>query len=162
MISLATLKELEEIDELAVRVITNMTLLKIPQWTLSYPRSKHYFRDVIDGSLYIYKEDQKILGVMTVLPDDEPTYKTITGWLRNNSLVIHRMLVDPSIQKKGIAQKLLNFAITKGIKEHYHSIKIDTHLENYKMRNFLGKNDFQEIGYLSCINRQAYEKILEE
>jgi len=162
VISLATLKELEEIDELAVCVITNMTQLKIPQWTLDYPRSKHYFKDVIDGSLYIYKEDQKILGVMTLLLDDEPAYRTINGWLREKSLVIHRLLVDPATQKNGIAQKLLEFAITKGINENYHSIKIDTHLENYKMRNFLGKNDFQEIGYLSCINRQAYEKILEE
>jgi GNAT superfamily N-acetyltransferase len=162
VISLAVLNELEEIDELAVRVITNMAEFKIPQWALDYPRSKHYFKDVVDGALYVYKENDKILGVMTLLPEDDPAYKTISGWIKDKSLVIHRVLVDPSAHKKGIAQKLFDFAVAKGIKDHYHSIKIDTHLENYKMRNFLGKNNFQDIGYLSCINRQAYEKVLEE
>lgn len=162
MISLGALNQLEEIDELAVRVITHMADSKIPQWTLEYPRSKHYFKDVVDGSLYIYKENNKILAVMALMPDNEPAYKTITGWFKERSLVIHRLIVDPTTQKKGIAQKLFDFAFDKAIKESYLSIKIDTHLENYKMRSFLTKNDFQEIGYLSCIDRQAYEKVLEE
>jgi len=162
VISFAELKDLEEIDKLAVRVITNMSALKIPQWTLDYPRSTHYFKDVVDDSLYIYKDDQKIVGVMCLQHENEEAYKTITGWIKENSLVIHRVIVDPSSQKKGIAQQLLDFAIAKGKKEQYQSIKIDTHLDNYRMRNFLEKNNFQEIGYLSCINRQAYEKVLEE
>lgn len=162
MISLATLNDLEEIDDLAVRVIKNMAKLNIPQWTLDYPRSKHYFKDVIDGALYVYRENREILGVMSLLQEDELAYKTITGWIKDNSLVIHRLLISPLSESKGIAQNLLDFAVKKGNAENYQSIKMDTHLDNYKMRNFLGKNNFQEIGYLSSIDRQAYEKVLEE
>ncbi|AIO19191.1 Acetyltransferase (GNAT) family protein [Candidatus Izimaplasma bacterium HR1] len=162
MISLALLKDLEEIDELAVKVINHMALAKIPQWTLNYPRKAHYFKDVINNCLYIYKEDNVILGAMTILPENDPPYKTIDGWLKDKSLVIHRLIVDPDNSKKGVAQELFNYGYILGINEDYQSIKIDTHLDNYKMRNFLKKNNFQEIGYLACINRQAYEKVLEE
>ncbi len=162
MISLAQLKDLEEIDELAISVISDMSKSNIPQWTLDYPRSKHYFKDVVSQSLYIYKEEGKILGVMTILPENDPPYQTIKGWLKEKSIVIHRVLVDPTARKKGIAQKLLDYAVKIGRDLNFQSIKIDTHLENYKMRNFLTKNNFQEIGYLECIDRQAYEKVLEE
>ena len=162
MISLALLKDLEEIDELAVKTITHMTESKIPQWTLKYPRKDHYFKDVISNALYIYKEDNKILGAMTILPENDPPYQTISGWLKEKSLVIHRVIVDPDKSKKGIAQTLINYAFELGRTLEYESIKIDTHLENFKMRNFLHKNGFKEIGYLACINRQAYEKVLEE
>ncbi len=162
MISLALLKDLEEIDALAVKTIKHMTTSNIPQWTLNYPRKDHYFKDVINNALYIYKEDEKILGAMTVLPENDPPYKTIDGWLKEKSLVIHRVIVDPDYAKKGIAQTLLDYVFELGKTCEYESIKIDTHLENYKMRNFLHKNGFIEIGYLACINRQAYEKVLEE
>ena len=162
MISLALLKDLEEIDELAVKAINNMALSNIPQWTLNYPRKAHYFKDVVNNCLYIYKDKGKILGAVTILPENDPPYQTIDGWLKEKSLVIHRLIVDPDNSKKGIAQALFNYAYSMGINEDYESIKIDTHLKNYKMRNFLTKNDFKEIGYLACIDRQAYEKVLEE
>ena len=162
MISLALLKDLEEIDNLAVKTIQHMSKSDIPQWTLKYPRKEHYYKDVISNALYIYKEDGVILGAMTILPENDPPYKTIDGWLKEKSLVIHRVIVDPENSKKGIAQKLLNYAFELGKTMEYESIKIDTHLENYKMRNFLHKNGFVEIGYLACINRQAYEKVLGE
>ena len=161
MITLATNKDLEEIDQLAVLVIDDMQLSNIPQWTHSYPRKVHYTDDVLTQTLYIYKDNNKILGVMACRPENDPPYQTITGWLCEKSLVLHRILVHPQYRKSGIAQLLLDFAINKGIKEGYQSIKIDTHLDNYKMRRFLAKNDFIDIGYLEIIDRQAYEKILE-
>ena len=162
MILLAQHKDLDEIDALAVRAITNMASSKIPQWTLEYPRKKHYQPDIDKNALYIYKEEGKILGAMTILPENDPPYQTITGWKKEKSIVIHRVIVEPTSQKKGIAQKLMNHAKEIAIQGKYQSIKIDTHLENYKMRRFLEKNDFEEIGYLEVIDRQAYEYVLEE
>ena len=72
------------------------------------------------------------------------------------------MLVHPIARKKGIASKLLNKVIEIGKLGNYESIKIDTHIENYKMRKFLKKNGFIELEYLEIIDRLAYEKVLEE
>ena len=77
-------------------------------------------------------------------------------------MVIHRVLVDPTVQKKGIAKQLLDFAKVQAMRQGFESIKIDTHLENYKMRNFLQKNGFIEGDYIEVMDRIAYEFILEE
>lgn len=164
MIRLALLNDLEEIDQLALRVIEDMKQSGIPQWEPTYPRKSHYFQDVTKDALFVYEMNNQILGVITILPENDPPYETIDGWLcdHTNSLVIHRVLVDPDIRQKGIAQAMMDFAIQQGLHEGYQSIKIDTHHDNYKMRAFLEKNKFVYIGYLECINREAYERLLEE
>jgi GNAT superfamily N-acetyltransferase len=160
MIKNATYQDLAEIDALAVRTIEHMALSNIPQWTLAYPRLKHYKPDINQEALYIYKEESKIIGAMTILPENDPPYQTISGWKKEKSLVIHRVIVDPNYQHQGVAQKLMDYAKKMAKDLGYESIKIDTHLKNYKMRRFLEKNHFVEIGYLAVIDRQAYEYVL--
>ena len=72
------------------------------------------------------------------------------------------MLGHPEYRKLGIAKVFIDNAIMLCKKGNYESIKIDTHLENYKMRNFLKKNGFVELDYLETIDRLAYEYVLED
>ena len=162
MLTNGTLEDLKELDELAVLVINDMKKSLIPQWELDYPRYDNFLGDVKTRSLYLYKVNGKIVGSCTVLPENDPPYKTIDSWIKNNSLVIHRMLVHPSYRKEGIAKVFIDNAIKLCIERNYESIKTDTHLENYKMRNFLKKNGFIELDYLSTIDRLAYEYVLED
>ena len=162
MITYATFDDLFELDELAEKVITHMKESKIPQWELNYPRYEHFEKDVINKALIIYKDENKIVGCMAILPENDPPYRTITSWKKEYSIVIHRVLVDPMVQKKGIAKQLLDFAKQYGKQYGYESIKIDTHLDNYKMRRFLEKNGFIEGDYIEVMDRIAYEYILED
>jgi GNAT superfamily N-acetyltransferase len=155
-------KDLLEIDKLAVLVINDMKKSLIPQWELSYPRFKDFEKDVLNESIYLYKIDGIIVGSCTILPENDPPYKTIDSWMKDKSLVIHRMLVHPLYRNEGIAKAFIDNAILLCKKEKYESIKIDTHLENYKMRNFLKKNGFIELDYLETIDRIAYELVVED
>ena len=154
--------DLTELDELAVLVINDMKKSLIPQWELNYPRLKNFEKDVLDESIYVYKVNGKIVGSCTVLPENDPPYKTIDSWIKTKSLVIHRMLVHPDYRKIGIAKVFIDKTIDLCKKGKYDSIKTDTHLENYKMRKFLKKNDFVELDYLESIDRLAYELVVEE
>lgn len=162
MLTNGTLEDLNELDELAVIVINDMKKSLIPQWELDYPRYDNFLGDVKTKSLYLYKVNGKIVGSCTVLPENDPPYKTINSWIKNKSLVIHRMLVHPDYRKEGIAKILIDNVIKLCKDRNYESIKIDTHLENYKMRNFLKKNGFIELDYLSTIDRLAYEYVVED
>ena len=162
MLLLATYKDLDEIDSLAKLVINDMEISNIPQWKTGYPAFSHFEKDVEDNALYIYKEENVILGTITVLPENDPPYETINSWIKEKSIVIHRMLVHPNARNKGIAKILLDKAIEVGKNGNYESIKIDTHIKNYKMRNFLKKNGFIELEYLEVIDRLAYEFVLED
>jgi len=161
MLTKATFGDLKEIDKLAVLVINDMKESGIPQWDTSYPRYDHYYKDIQSDGLIKYVVNGEILGVMTILPEDDPPYKTIDSWLREKSIVLHRILVHPLHRKKGIAKIFLDYAIDYGISNHYESIKIDTHLESYKMRNFLTKNGFIELEYITVMDRLAFELLLE-
>lgn len=162
MLTKAKASDLDELDAIAKRTITHMIEKNISQWKYSYPRLIHFEQDIIKKALYVYKEKGHIIGFGVILPENDPPYQTITGWLRSKSLVIHRIMTDPLHQKKGIAQMIINKAIEIGNNDGYQSIKTDTHPDNYKMIQFLKKNNFVEIGYLEIINRIAYEKILED
>ncbi|MFK5883722.1 MAG: GNAT family N-acetyltransferase [Candidatus Izemoplasma sp.] len=162
MLTKATRNDLIELDNIAERTIAFMKESKIPQWDYDYPRLIHFELDINKNALYIYKEQGHIIGFGVILPENDLPYKTIDGWLKKKSLVIHRMMTDPQHINKGVAQMIIDQAVEIGINEGYESIKIDTHLDNYKMRQFLEKNNFIEIGYLEVINRVAYEKVLED
>lgn len=162
MLTNGTFEDLKELDELAVTVINDMNKSLIPQWVLTYPRYENFHGDVLTSSLYLYKKNGKIVGSCTVLPENDPPYKTINSWKKNKSLVIHRMLVHPEYRNLGIAKEFIDNAIKLCKNGKYESIKIDTHLKNYKMRNFLKKNGFIELDYLETIDRLAYEYVLED
>jgi GNAT superfamily N-acetyltransferase len=154
-------EDLLELDKLAVLVINDMKKSLIPQWELSYPRFNDFEKDVLSNSIYLYKMNGIIVGTCTVKPEDDPAYKTIDSWMKNNSLVIHRMLVHPEFRNAGIAKAFIDNAISLCKSGKYESIKIDTHLENYKMRNFLTKNGFIELEYITVMDRLAFELLLE-
>jgi GNAT superfamily N-acetyltransferase len=160
MVELAQMIDLDQIDELAIAVINDMNQNHIPQWTKEYPRKPHFLKDITQKQLYIIKSKDKVLGVAVITKEDDEPYKTIHTWKKKHSLVIHRMLVDPSAQGKGVASMIMMYAKQKAMDEGYQSIKIDTHPENFKMRMFLIKHEFIEIDYLSVINRIAYEWIV--
>lgn len=162
MIRKASLLELDQIDELAVLAIHHMIDNNIPQWTLAYPRREHFEKDILLESLYVMEEKKEIIGVCCIRPQADPAYDTIHSWKKEHSLVIHRMLVHPEHQKQGIAKSFIEKAIELGKESGYESIKIDTHLKNYKMRNFLVKYGFEELEYLAVIDRLAYELVWED
>ncbi len=162
MILHATIQDLMIIDLLAKDVIQDMETAKIPQWKEGYPAYIDFLKDFEVKGLYVYKENHQIKGSITILEENELAYKTIDSWQKEKSIVIHRLLVDPKARQQGIAQKLLNHAIKMAEEKSYESIKIDTHIENYKMRKFLEKNGFKKLEYLKIIDRLAYEKVLED
>jgi ribosomal protein S18 acetylase RimI-like enzyme len=164
MIRHATLKDLNCIDDIAVRVIMDMKASNIPQWNESYPRKEHYQKDVLINALFVYEINSVIYGAVTILPEQDPPYETITGWRipHGQSLVVHRLIVDPDKRQSGVARSFIEHAIRLAQQRGLKSIKIDTHHDNYKMRNFLEKHGFQYIGYLKVINREAYELLLED
>jgi len=162
MIEKAKQKDAETLDQLAYLVITDMKESNIPQWEYSYPRKEHFIKDITNNALFVYKIENEIVGALALYEENDPPYKTISSWQKEHSVVIHRMLIHPLKRNMGIAKALVDFVKEYAKKEGYESIKIDTHVDNYKMRQFLQKNNFIQGDYIKSIDRIAYEYILEE
>lgn len=131
----------------------------LQQWVGDYPNEEHFLKDYLNNGLFLYIVKDKIAASISILPENDAAYKEIE-WLKYHSLVIHRVLVDPEMQHSGIGMELFNYAIRMGLDGGYESIKVDTHPDNDKMQRLIAKAGFVPVGYLSGINRLAYEYVL--
>lgn len=159
MIRKAIKADIEEISALASITRQNMLESGLIQWVENYPNQAHFLSDLEQDGLYVYIHDSKIVGSISILPEHEEAYKEIK-WLKEKSLVIHRVIVHPNIQRMGIGVKLFEFAKYLGTLNKYESVKIDTHPDNLKMRRLILKMGYQHIGFLEGIYRLAYELVL--
>lgn len=158
MIRQATLKDLPAIDALAVKTIQAMHVEGLFQWTLDYPREPHFAIDIEHSVCFVYVQHNEILGVMSVMREREESYREIQ-WMRSKSLVVHRLMVDPSTRRQGIAKSLILFAYELVADKELESLKIDTHPNNLPMRQLLKSLHFVELDFLHGIHRIAYERV---
>ncbi len=163
MIRKGKYSDLKQIDDLAVQTINYMINSGLNQWTLSYPRKEHFKNDIDHDYLYVYEENNEILGALALIPGPDKNYMTIDTWKKQHSIVLHRVLTKPSLQRKGVATKLFQFVFEYALENGYESIKIDTHKDNIKMLNLLeNKFMFTPVGYIEVMDRFGYEKVIGE
>jgi len=159
MIRLAKESDLDQIVLLAERTRKDMLRQGLKQWPGNYPNLDYFKNDLSQEGLYIYKEGETILASITLLLRNDPPYEELS-WRGTHSLVIHRLVVRPDVQRQGIGRKMFSFATQLATENGYDSILVDTHPDNIKMQRLIQTSGFEYVGYLSSINRLAYEIIL--
>ncbi len=159
MIRKALFDEITIIDKLAIKTRKHMQSLGLKQWMGNYPDYDAFLKDYEKGGLYVFLQDSNIYGSISILPENDLPYKELV-WQKDNSLVIHRLIVDPDQQKSGIGTSLFKHAIELAKENGYESIKVDTHPDNIKMQNLIIKMGFVHIGFLESIYRIAYELVI--
>lgn len=159
MIRKAKANELNEILKIANKTKENMLNNNLKQWVGNYPNLEVFNKDLKLNGLFVYLENNKIIASISILEENDPPYQAIK-WFSHNSLVIHRILVNPIYQGKGIGKALFNQAIALTKEGNYISLKVDTHPDNLKMQKLIESMGFKYMGYLESINRLAYELIV--
>lgn len=157
MIRKASKYDLEDLVQLSKIVKRDMQMNGIHQWGEDYPSYTHFENDFLYHGLFVYESDGFVIASISALPENDPSYQELT-WSGTNAMVIHRLMVHPFYMNQQVASQLMQYVIDLAIEKGKDSIKIDTHPDNYRMQKFILKWGFVEIGYLSSINRIAYEK----
>jgi len=127
---------------------------KPTQWGNNYPDKEILEEDIFLKRLYVFEEENEIVGAFVYFVGDEPTYEIIDGAWRDNSSygVIHRVANSGKI--KGLVKKIVDFTNN----EH---LRIDTHEDNKVMQHVLQKIGFYRCGIIKLEDGQdriAYEK----
>ena len=136
----------------------------VNQWQNNYPSVEVLNDDINRDRLYVLKNDEEIIGVMSLLKDEESTYKKIFDgtWLSDNIYyTVHRITVKE--KGKGISKYLFDYAINECIKDGISSLRIDTHIDNLVMQKALNKFGFVYCGviYLNDGSKRiAFEKVI--
>lgn len=161
MIRRGTAEDALRLDAIARAVAKGLHAEGIDQWSDAYPSAADFRRDAEAGGLYVWEAEGTIHGSLSLLPDTEAVYRTI-AWPEGLAFVIHRVMVDPACRKSGIGGTLLAEAVRIAREQGAVLLKVDTHPDNARMRRFLEKAGFREVGWLAAIHRVAYAKALEE
>ena len=159
MIHIVKAIELDAVDRLSLKAIQQMKQDGLTQWDERYPRAVHFLQDIRHASLFGVYEGETLQGVACIDQTFHSCYYSL-DWDMTDSVIVHRMVVDPSVQGKGIGRQLLTHAETLAMQNNQRFVKLDTHQDNHKMIGLLKKLGYREVGYLTEINRIAYEKEL--
>lgn len=160
MISPGKTAELEAILALTRACGKHMRENGIDQWDENYPDLERLSNDIATGTLFAYRENEKVLGIVVLNETQDAEYGEIE-WSTSESelnLVVHRLAVSPEHQGKGIARKLMDFAEDWARQQRYDAIRLDTFSQNPRNQRFYSNRGYTDLGpvYLSYKKDHPY------
>ena len=144
----AKTEDIETILSIISACTKDLISKEIFQWSQEYPNKEAFENDLAYNWLYIITENKKTIGSISITPHMDKEYSSVK-WLSktSNNLYIHRLAVDPKMQGKGCAQKLMDFAENYGRQNNYESIRLDTFSKNTRNQKF-----YEQRGYIKLEN----------
>ena len=125
----------------------------IDQWQDGYPNDEAFLKDMENGYCRVAVEEaengETVLGVSAFIPTGEPDYAVIHdgAWLNDGRyMTVHRVAVDSTLRRKGIASFLLAAAVEEAKELDLSSLRLDTHMENVVMQATLLRNGLTKCG----------------
>ncbi len=159
MIRHAVETDLNELTSLARQVANNMHQNGIDQWSATYPAYENFEYDLSKNSLYVFLKDNRLVGSITILPENDLFYKELV-WEGKQSYVVHRLMVDPDFMRQHIGRQLFLHAINHAKTKGCDTVKVDTHPDNIRMQSLILSLGFKEKGYIKGMNRIGYELLI--
>ena len=128
------------------------------QWIDGYPFDYLIAEEIEAGHHYSCWDEDRIVGVFSLILGDDPTYATIHdgAWLSDEPYgTVHRLCTVRG--GRGIATKCMEWCFEKT-----GNLRADTHEDNIPMQKLLEKTGFQYCGLIRVENgstRLAYQKV---
>ena len=138
MISIGTIDELEEILTLTLACGQHMRDNGIDQWDADYPNREVILQDLQTQTLFAYREDNEVLGIVVLNESQDAEYGAI-NWSTSEeerNIVVHRLAVRPDQQGRGIARTLMDFGEQWAMENQYDAIRLDTFSQNSRNQRF--------------------------
>jgi GNAT superfamily N-acetyltransferase len=134
----------------------------IDQWDDVYPDLQAVEQNVADGTLYVALEDDRCLGSVCLSEEQDEAYKTVRWSGSEPVLVVHRLCVSPSEQRRGVASLLMDFAEAKAAEFGYASIRLDAYTGNPQAVALYARRGYSVAGEVRFPRRAHPFKCMEK
>lgn len=172
MIKPVTMNEINDVMVIINDAKAFMKLTGSKQWQGKYPNETVLRHDIETSTLYGCYDEDKLVGIIAIKQEFTKNYVDIEGkWsipVSNDDIVLHRLCIKKEYRGKGVATKLMNFAIEQARVNHNYHLKTDTHPLNVAMQKTAEKAGFKKVGIVKSmleeedIFRLAYELNLDK
>jgi len=136
------------------------------QWDEKYPTMSIIEHDVQNGSLYVYEENEQVVGSITVDTNLPNEYLDIPWGQEIPAYTFHRLVISAAVREKGIASSLISHAEKVAMQHNTPYMKIDTYSLNKKAQALFEKNGYVKAGEMTFHGKEnpfnCYEKILSD
>ncbi|MFP4024431.1 MAG: GNAT family N-acetyltransferase [Thiohalospira sp.] len=140
-------ENLIEILYLLRQCIEDFNKNNIYQWNISYPDNFRLMQEIEKESLYLMINKGVPVGTITFDENQDDVFNHV-DWKNNEGkfIVIHRIAVFPTWQKKGVGRKLIEFVEKYAQENNYKSVRLDISSSNQKLIELYEKIGFTQTG----------------
>ena len=143
-IKLVTMDRIAEVMQIYKLATRKMDEMHIFQWDKDYPTQDIIEKDIQAKSMYGYFEGDEICAVQVLNETQSEEYKEINWHFTDSKpLILHRLVVSPKHQNKGISKQMIRFAEKFAEKNQYKTIRFDAY-----MKNPISNNVYRKAGYI--------------
>lgn len=146
MIKCLSIDFLEESLSIIKDVVSTMKRQGIDQWDEIYPRREDVYNDIQNNEAFGYFEEDKLCGYIALNDKFSTEYNSINWSVEGKALIVHRLSVLSSMQRKGIAKECMKFAEEYAKKNGYHSIRLDAFTQNQAALKVYERLEYTRMG----------------
>ncbi len=166
-VRLATECDIPALCRLFEAGIRDMDEKGLDQWRWEvYPSEAVLMEDVQAQTMYLMEENGELLTAFTINEDQHPLYLTLHWHFGVKPAVLHRLVVSPSHQRKGLGREAMAHVIEIARELGYDSLRLDTYLKNTRAMALYEGIPMRKVGQVKFDHRttmfQCYEMPLTE
>jgi RimJ/RimL family protein N-acetyltransferase len=131
--------------------IDDMQQAGIDQWDELYPTRATVLSDARDGTLYLASlETEPVIGILVLNEYQNPEYAKVP-WTTSGVpvAVVHRLMVNPRYQRRGIARQLMRLAEERASKLGYGAIRLDAFTANPRALRLYHGLGYHDAGWVT-------------
>ena len=160
----AVIEDLKDIMEIIKQTVVEMHSYNNNQWDENYPKEKDFISDIQKEDLFVLERQGKLAGFVCINKVEPLEYSGLRWSLNEDTMVVHRMSVDPTYRRNGIGKELMKFTDELALRNNIRYLKTDTYSINTKMNALFEKSGYNFVGEMSYLGKKepfyCYEKII--
>jgi ribosomal protein S18 acetylase RimI-like enzyme len=135
----------------------------IRQWDEIYPNREILGKDVERNEMHVIQAEGGVGGLMVLNEHQPPEYGAVEWRHTGRALVVHRLTIHPTCQRRGLATHLMDFAEETAAMEGYNCIRLDAFTCNPAAFTLYENRGYRKAGLVRFRKGEfyCYEKAVE-
>jgi GNAT superfamily N-acetyltransferase len=160
----ASIADAATLLQLVRECVAGMRAAGIEQWDEVYPNAETIAHDTEAGTLHVLCDDGTIIASITIDQNMDPLWQDM-AWNADGepAIAVHRLMVHPSQQGRGLAKTLMQHAETVALQQGCRSIRLDTFRQNPAAMALYPRLGYQPTGTAMMRKGEfaGFEKLLQ-